>query len=404
VTAPNASEPSDFTSSVAEFSALLRGQHGYAVAAGTTMDALRAAEAVGLTDRVRLRAAFRAVYCTSPDQVARFDPVFDAFFTGPHGVAQPNLAARHTRPDTATAPRPERPHGPPASQPKRTPSDDPHATGEQRPTQAGDDAFSTWQALRARYSPAAARTATAPTIALTGMDAMLIAANRLIASVRIARSRRRTPHQRGTRVDLRRTLRASVATAGEPLVLHRTERARHGARFVVLIDGSRSMAEHAAPMLQFAYALCQRSTHTHAFAFSTALREITSDLREPGRSGRPLPGLNEAWGGGTRIGASLLEFVRTHGARLLNDETVVLIFSDGLDAGDLDALERAMRAIRTRSAGVIWLHPHAAGRGFNPTAAGMRTALPYLTLLAPARDAQDFAELAHRLRAAVALR
>jgi uncharacterized protein with von Willebrand factor type A (vWA) domain len=395
----------DFTSSVAAFSALLRGQHGYAVAAGTTSDALRAAEAVGVTNRQRLRAAFRAVYCTTPDQVARFDSVFDAFFTGPHGVAQPNLAARHTRPDTTDAPRPEQPRGPSTSRESpRTPSDDPHATGEQRPAQAGGDAFTTWQMLRARYSPAAARGTTAPSIALAGLDAMLVAAGRLLASVRLARSRRRTPHHRGTRVDLRRTLRASVATAGEPLVLHRTSRARRSARFVVLIDGSRSMAEHAGPMLQFAYALCQRSPRAHAFVFSTALREITSELREPGRAGRPLAGLDEAWGGGTRIGASLLAFVHSYGPRLLNDETLVLIFSDGLDAGDLDALDRAMRAIRARSAGVIWLHPHAAGRGFTPTAAGMRTALPYVKLLAPARDERDFADLARRLRAAAALR
>ncbi len=200
-------------------------------------------------------------------------------------------------------------------------------------------------------------------------------------------------------ISRRRTLRASVETAGEPMVLHRTGRARRSARVIVLIDGRRSMAEHAGPMLQFAYALCQRSPRAHAFVFSTALREISAALREPGRPGRPLAGLDEAWGGGTRLGASLLEFVQTHAARLLNDETLVLIFSDGLDAGDLDALERAMRALRARSAGVVWLHPHAAGRGFTPTAAGMRTALPYVAHLAPARDAPDFAELARRLRA-----
>ncbi len=391
----------DFTAGVAAFSALLRGQHGFAVAAGTTADALRAAAAVGITDRWRLRAAFRAVYCTTPGQVAQFDPVFDAFFSGPHGAAQPNLAARHTRPDTSDAPRPEQPRGPSTARDRpRTPSDDPAATGEPRPTQAGDDAFATWQALRARYSPAAARGAAAPVIASAGLDAMLAAASRLIGSVRIARSRRRSPRLSGTRVDLRRTLRASVATAGEPLVLHHTVRARRGARFVLLIDGSRSMAEHAGPMLQFACALCRRSPRAHAFAFSTGLREISAELREPGRADRPLSGLAEAWGGGTRIGASLLAFVRAHGAPMLDDETLVLIFSDGLDAGDLAALERAMRALRARSAGVVWLHPHAAGRGFTPTAAGMRTALPYVTLLAPARDADDFAELARRLRGA----
>ena len=393
-TSPNA----DFTSSVAAFSALLRGQHGYAVAAGTTADALCAADAVGVTDRTRLRAAFRAVYCTTPVQAAEFGPIFDAFFAGPHGAAQPNLASRHTRPDPVNAPRPEEPRGPSASRRPRTPSDDPHATGQPRPAQAGGDAFSAWQVLRARYSPAAARGVSPPTISLAGLDAMLAAASRLIAGVRIARARRHTPHPSGARVDLRRTLRASVATAGEPLVLHRTARARRGARFVLLIDGSRSMAEHAGPMLQFAYALCRRSARAHAFVFSTALHEISAALREPARVGRPLAELDDAWGGGTRIGMNLLEFVRTHGGRLLGDETLVLIFSDGLDAGDLDTLERAMRTLRARSTGVVWLHPHAADRGFTPTAAGMRTAMRYIRLLAPARMGRDFASLARMLK------
>ncbi len=345
------------------------------------------------------------MYCTSPAQVAEFDPVFDAFFTGPRGVPQPNLTSRHTRPDRSTAPRPEQPRGPSAApRAPRTPSDDPRATGERRPSTGLSDAATAWQTLRARYSPAVVRDAAAPVVPAAGLDAMLTAANRLIASLRMARSRRRTPQRSGSRVDLRRTLRASVATAGEPLVLHRSGPARRGARFVVLIDGSRSMAEHAGPMLQFAYALCRRSRRARAFVFSTGLREVTAELREPARAGRALGDLGDAWGGGTRIGASLLAFVHAHGARLLTPETLVLIFSDGLDAGDLDALARALRAMRAQSAGIVWLHPHAESTGFAPTAAGMRTALPYVTLLAPARDAPDFAELAGHVRAAPALR
>jgi hypothetical protein len=86
--------------------------------------------------------------------------------------------------------------------------------------------------------------------------------------------------------------------------------------------------------------------------------------------------------------------LRNHGARLLSPETVVVIFSDGLDVGELDRLERTMRELRARSGGIVWLNPHAGAPHFTPSARGMRTALPHLSALLPARDERDFVSLA----------
>ncbi len=154
---------------------------------------------------------------------------------------------------------------------------------------------------------------------------------------------------------------------------------------------------HAGPILQFAHALCRRTSRAHAFVFSTGMRSVTRALRAPEQAGRTLPDLGDAWGGGTRIGANLAEFVRASGTQLLQPDTVVLIASDGLDAGDIAALERAMRALRGRSGAVVWLNPHAAGPTFVPSAGGMRAALPYVTLLAAARDRTDFVRLARTM-------
>jgi uncharacterized protein with von Willebrand factor type A (vWA) domain len=392
----------DFTSGIAAFTAALRDQHAFGVGHAATRDALRAAEIVGITDAAHLRRAFRAVYCATPDEAERFDAAFDAFFLAPQGIAQPNLTSRHTRPqrERDRAPREQTANASARSAERERSTDDSddrsERIAERRPVDDDNDAATTWQTLRARYSAAAAR-APAPPIPATGLDAMLAHASRLIAGVRIARSRRRTPRRTGDRIDLRRTLRASVQTAGDPIDLRRTARALRSARFVVLIDGSRSTSEHAGPMLQFAHALVQRSRRASAFVFSTALCDVTRMLREPDRAGRPLGDLGEAWGGGTRIGDSLLAFVREHGARLLSPQTLVFVFSDGLDVGNLDRLERAMRELRARSAGVVWLHPHAGARDFAPSARGMRIALPYLAALRPARDEPDFADLARTL-------
>lgn len=364
----------EFSRALLAFAANLRDEHGFAAAHAKAHDALRAAEVVGIVDRVRLRHAFRSVYCSSPDDARRFDAAFDRFFSGPEGIAQPDAPARRARP--------------------RSDGDAP--SQERRSKDALPGAAVAWQRLRARSSPAAG-SSEPPIVCAEKLDALLAAAGTLIATLRLGRSRRWRPSRNGPRFDLRRTLRAGLRTGGDAVVLHRLGPPRRNPRFVVLLDGSRSMAEHAGPSLAFAHALCRRTRRARAFVFSTAMRDVTRALRDPGQAGRPLRDLGDAWGGGTRIGANLADFVRASDASPLRPETVVLIASDGLDAGDTAALERAMCALRQRCAAVVWLHPHAAAAGFRPAAAGLRAALPYITLLAPAGDRTDFVRLARTL-------
>jgi uncharacterized protein with von Willebrand factor type A (vWA) domain len=90
--------------------------------------------------------------------------------------------------------------------------------------------------------------------------------------------------------------------------------------------------------------------------------------------------LGEAWGGGTRIGASLAECLRNFSGRL-SDQTFVIVMSDGLDVGEIPQLRRSMREIARRSAAIAWVNPHADRPGYVPSANGMQAALPYLTAL-----------------------
>jgi hypothetical protein len=387
----------DFSHAVLAFGANLRDEHGFTLAHAKGHDALRAAEIVGIVDRERLRHAFRFVYCTTPGEAQRFDDAFDRFFSGPEGIAQPDAPARRTRPG------PDRAGDERTAPPRKAADPDPEtddASGGSRPEpRRGDgfpDAAASWQGLRARYSSGAA-VSDPPLISGDGLDALLAAAGTLIAGLRLGHSRRWRPMRNGPRFDLRRTLRAAVVTGGDPATIHRLGPPRRNPRFVVLIDGSRSMAEHTGPSLQFAYALCRRTRRAHAFVFSTAMRDVTRALRDRQQAGRTLSGLGEAWGGGTRLGANLTAFVRGAGEQLLRRDTVVLIASDGLDAGGTAALKRAMRTLRGRSAAVVWLHPHAAETGFAPSASGMRAALPYVTVFAAAGNRTDFIRLARSL-------
>ena len=220
----------------------------------------------------------------------------------------------------------------------------------------------------------------------------------MIARLHLVRSLRWKPQARGERFDLRRTLRASLRTAGDVVVPHRLGHPLRDPRFVLLLDGSRSMAEHGPRMLQFAYALCRRTRRVSVFLFSTKLRDVTRKLRDAGRGARyRLDDLGEAWGGGTRIGASLTECVRKHGAHL-GDRTFVIVISDGLDVGDIPLLKHAMRELSRRCAAIAWINPHAAEPGFTPSASGMQAALPYLNLLASIDELRGLANLERRRR------
>lgn len=366
----------NFAHAVLAFGARLRDEHGFAIAHARGQDALRTADAVGIADRARLRHALRLVYCSAPDEAKRFDDAFDRFFGAAEGIPQPDGPPQRARPGPGEGAA--------------------IAPGERRPVPDAANPAAAWQMLLARYSPGAGR-ADPPVVARDGLDALLAAVGTMIAGLRLGRSRRWRPSRRGPRFDVRRTLRAGLRTGGDPVMLHRLGPPRRNPRFVVLIDGSRSMAEDAGPSLQFAHALCRRTRRAHAFVFSTAMRDVTGALRDRAQAGRALRDLDDAWGGGTRIGENLAAFVRAFSEQLVRRDTVVVIASDGLDAGDTALLERAMRVLRKESAAVVWLHPSAGDPRFRPAAAGMRAAMPHVTLLAPARTRADVLALARTL-------
>lgn len=394
-----AETPARISERIAHFFALLREEHGFSIGQREVHDALRGLELLGISQRARTRAALRAIACGSPEQIAIFDAAYDDIFLATDdGVTQGRYAQRHSRPGpssqeqpgTPAPPRPDDPHD------SEEPADGGSGARERRTAeQRNNEELESWLTLRARYSAAAAP-AEPPSIATEGLDEMEAAARKLLRSVRLGRARRWRPKAHGPRFDVRRTLRASLQTGGDPAVLHRLGPPRRAPRIVVLVDGSRSMSDVSDALLQFAYALGRATPRAHTYAFSTELHDLTRVLHAA-RPGGTLPSLGEAWGGGTRIGASLAHFLRVHGPRVLDDQTLVIIASDGLDAGDVAQLERAMREIRRRSAAVVWLNPHARSRGFTPSSAGMRSAAPFIDVLDAVRGPADVERLAVRL-------
>jgi uncharacterized protein with von Willebrand factor type A (vWA) domain len=176
-------------------------------------------------------------------------------------------------------------------------------------------------------------------------------------------------------------------------------RPRHAPRIVLLIDGSRSMSASVRTTLKMAVALAGATTRLEVFTFSTELKRVTADVRRASAGeSRRLDRLQHAWAGGTAIGSCLNDFLRGFGERTVGRDTVVMIASDGLDVGRPDLLRDAMRTLRRRSAGVVWLNPLLETDGYEPTAAGMSASLPFVTTFASITDHRDLARLSCLVR------
>jgi uncharacterized protein len=384
------------------FCALLRREYEFRIGPGEMQDAARALEIAELGNERAVRDVLRPVLAGRLEEALIFDRAFDRFFHGKRDEP-PHLPARTVTSGHDSQPRnTEVRTGAEANGTDRSPGmsdgvDDMSGAGSGTVHEVADSE-SPQQAtvIRASYSPLESEGAVPD---LEPADREWHAAAAVLASrVRTRLSRRWRPARHGQRFDFRRTLRSSLHTGGDVVTPRWRARRRRKPRFVVLVDGSRSMGSYARPPLQIAVALTTVSPDTETFTFSTELRRVTRDARRAATGERRPLHLGHAWGGGTTIGVCLDEFLRRFGDRTLGRQTVVIIASDGLDVGDTDLLRTSMATLARHTAAIIWLNPLAATAGYEPTARGMYLARPFVAVLAPANDPAGMLRIAHALR------
>jgi uncharacterized protein with von Willebrand factor type A (vWA) domain len=387
---------------LAAFCEALRRQNGFHLGPGELHDAARALDIVDLADERAVRHALRSILSGTVDEVRAFDAAFaQFFFPGPAGRRQDQLPS--TRRETGTDADGRETD---AAHARRSPPVDADADetfaaggGPMTPVEsAGDELAEAAIFAPSSYSPLSADVVDAPE--LPGVErAWRDAARSFVRRLHLGMSRRWRSASRGRRFDLRRTLRAAVQTGGEALSPRWLRRPRRGPRFVLLVDGSRSMSAHARTALQMAIAMATATMRIEVFTFSTGLQRVTGQVRraaagEPSRLDR----MHDAWGGGTSIGVCLRDFLRRFGERMVDRDTVVIIASDGLDVGAPDMLRDAMRELHRRAAGVVWLNPLLETEGYEPTASGMRAARPYVTTFTSINDASGLVRLSRTVR------
>ncbi len=231
---------------------------------------------------------------------------------------------------------------------------------------------------------------------------------RLMTHIRLAtparRTRRAERDRHGERIDMRRTLRGSLRTAGDPIRLARRRRRIVPRRLVMLCDVSGSMEPYARAYLQFLTAAAGGAvgSRSEAFVFATRLTRLTRALRSrnPERAIQRAATAAPDWSSGTRIGDALKMFNDRHGRRGMARGAVIVILSDGWERGDPAVVAREMERLRRVAHRIVWVNPRVSARGFEARAAGLVAALPFCDALVSGHSLEALDEVVDAISAA----
>lgn len=365
---------------LAGFAGFLRA-NGYAVGGADAVRVLETITQTGILDRQVLRWSLKALLCGRCEEWRRFDALFDAYFVPPNRklFVASNVAAAGPR-DAAGTLGDDREHEGAAAGPG-------HSNADEADTGSARHGASRAEVLESTDFRNLNRAEHARDV-----EALMRRFARRLKHVQLRREAR---SYRGRRLDLQGTIRRSVAYGGTPLRLAWTDRRRVRPRLVLVLDVSRSMSLYSFFYLRLARALCGELADVHCFIFHTRITGVGEALNDPDpwRSQERLHVLAVGWGGGTRIGECLRDFNRGVGARLVHSRTGVIIVSDGYDTGEPEVLAEALATLRRRSRRMVWLNPLLNQPGFTPESRGMRTAIPYIDLLAPGADLASVARI-----------
>jgi uncharacterized protein with von Willebrand factor type A (vWA) domain len=359
-TEPTSAEPD---LALAGFASALR-HAGLAVTADRVHLFLRAVAALDATMTADVYWAGRAALCSGPDDTARYDEVFAAWFSGQRSRG----VVRRT---------------PQASVQAALGDDDGEGQDGKRTLNV---AASTTEVLRHR-----------DVADLSATDRAELA--RLFGTLRprapVRRATRRRPSHRGD-VDPRRTLRAQLRQVGEPGRVHYRRRGVRPRRVVVLIDVSGSMRPYADSLLRLAHTMVQQAPRAvEVFTIGTRLTRVTTALRRRNADFalRSAGDVVPDWSGGTRLGEVLKVFLDRWGQRGTARRAVVVVCSDGWERGDTSLLGAQMQRLAGLAHRVVWLNPHRGKPGYEPVQAGIVAVLPHLDDLVAGHSLTSFAEL-----------
>jgi len=314
---------------------------------------LTATALVGADSPSATYAAGRATLCAGPEDLLRFDQIFEAWFGSPGGLPQTRSIPYATTVPTVL----------------------PETAG------TGEGAGSDGEPVRARASDA--EVLRHRDVAGLG-PAEKAYLDALIGRLRLHPPRRRTARQeawRRGRVDAGRTLRASLRRMGEPADIRWRRRGVKPRRVVLLVDVSGSMSPYADALLRVAHRVASTAPvkgRADVYTLGTRLTCVSRALRQRDVD-RALVAAGDTvpdWSGGTRLGETLKAFLDT--SRGVARGAVVVIFSDGWERGDAALLGEQVGRLSRLAHRVVWVNPHRGKDGYEPLQRGVMAVLPHV--------------------------
>jgi uncharacterized protein len=361
--------------------------NGFGVGLAETRDALSILISPVARRPTTAKAALRALFCATHSDWERFDAVFDAHWRGRGMRSVQTLSGSLTESRSSLRRLAEASAGvEPAGTPDHVQRSDGPETSEAhgRGRREGASRVEALTTADLRHVVDPDDVAQAHALAA-----------RLARTMRARLVRRQQARRRGRSLDLRRTIHRSVSHGGTPVELAWKRRKLKPMRLVILLDASGSMSLYTGFFVRFLHGVLDAFRKADAFIFHTRLVHVSDSLRDRDvlRAVDRLALMAQGIGGGTRIGESLATFNRWHARRMINARTAVMIMSDGYDTGNPGQLETEMKRLRRLCRRIIWLNPLLGWQGYAPEARGMRAALPYVDLFAPAHNLESLLAL-----------
>ncbi|MEM9270076.1 MAG: VWA domain-containing protein, partial [Pseudomonadota bacterium] len=284
---------------------------GLPVGPGRVVDAIRAVEAAGFTEKADFYAALQACFVSRPEHRIVFAQIFRLYWRDPQylehmmGFLQPMVRGVNEKPKASAAE-------------KRAAEALLDGSEQEKPPQAEEDkgeeiefdatlTFSDQEKLRsADFEQMSAAELARAKAAIAKLD----------LPVRPLASRRTAPSVRGQRPDWPSTLRRAMRQGGDIQSLSYQANKVRWPNLVALCDISGSMSTYSRVLLHFLHAAANAKgagwAKVHGFTFGTRLTNITRHLRHRDVDAALAAAGAEAkdWEGGTRIGACLHDFNR----------------------------------------------------------------------------------------------
>jgi uncharacterized protein with von Willebrand factor type A (vWA) domain len=221
------------------------------------------------------------------------------------------------------------------------------------------------------------------------------AIKRLVLAFDRVQTRRLKPDPRGHRIDLRRTLRASMKGGGALIDLKYRGRTTRYPPLVALVDISGSMSQYTRLFLHFLHTMTDARKRVSTFLFGTRLTNVTRALKEkdPDEALAACSASVLDWSGGTRIATSLHEFNKRWSRRVLTQGAVVLLITDGLERDPDERLQFEIDRLHRSCRRLVWLNPLLRFSGFEAKARGIRTMLPHVDEMRPIHNLDSMRDL-----------